>query len=214
MIGVLGGTFDPIHFGHLRPALELYELLGLEELRFIPCHIPPHRGTPAVSAEHRLAMVERAIVGVSGFQVDPREILRPGPSYTVDTLLELRREIGPGLPLALLMGADAFAGLPSWYRWREILGLANLVVAQRPGDAARPSATWLDAASVVDSPTALRARASGKVLFQPVTQLDISATRIRACLSAGRSARYLLPDDVCEYIAEHDLYHHENEESE
>ncbi len=214
MIGVLGGTFDPIHFGHLRPALELYEMLGLDELRFVPSHVPPHRQSPVVPAEHRLAMVERAIAGVSGFRVDPREIVRPGPSYTVDTLHDLRDEIGPAAPLVLIMGMDAFAGLPTWHRWRDILALAHVVVAQRPGDATRADATWLDAASVVDSPRALRARASGQVLFQAVTQLDISATRIRACLRAGRSARYLLPDDVCQYITEHAFYHNSNEETE
>lgn len=212
MIGVLGGTFDPIHFGHLRPALELHERLALAELRFIPCHVPPHRTAPDTPARHRLAMVRLAIAGVAGFRVDSRELDRPGPSYTVDTLRELRAEIGPEGPLLLVMGMDAFAGLHTWHRWDEIPALAHVVVAHRPGSAVAPDTGYLAMARVAESPEILRGRPAGLVFCQPVTQLDISATAIRECLRAGRSPRYLLPDAVCRYIAEQGLYRPHTEE--
>ena len=206
MIGVLGGTFDPIHFGHLRPALEVHESLGLQKLLFIPSHVPPHRGAPAAAAGHRLAMVERAIAGVPGFRVDSRELDRSGPSYTVDTLRALRGEIGAERPLLLIMGLDAFAGLGTWHRWREIPTLAHVVVAHRPGSTMPEDAAYLDLAPATESRSALADKASGLVSFQSVTQLDISATDIRERLGAGRSPRYLLPDSVWHYITEHHLY--------
>lgn len=212
VIGVLGGTFDPIHFGHLRPALDVHERLGLRDLRFIPCNVPPHRGAPVAAAEHRLAMVERAIAGVPGFRVDSRELNRPGPSYTVDTLRSLRGEIGPDAPLLLIMGLDAFAGLDTWHRWREIPSLAHVVVAHRPGSSLPEHAAYLELAPVTESCPALEDRASGLVVFQSVTQLDISATDIRERLRAGRSPRYLLPDSVRHYITEHDLYQPDTED--
>ncbi|AHE99197.1 nicotinate-nucleotide adenylyltransferase [Thioalkalivibrio paradoxus] len=206
MIGVLGGTFDPIHFGHLRPALEVHEQLALQELRFIPCHVPPHRAAPATPARHRLAMVEHAVAGVPGFRVDRRELDRPGPSYTVETLHDLRTEIGSEAPLVLIMGMDAFAGLHTWHRWRELPALAHLVVAHRPGATTPPDAAFRGIARVAADPEPLRTRPAGWIHFQPVTQLDISATAIRNALQAGRSPRYLLPDDVHAYIDEHGLY--------
>jgi len=206
VIGVLGGTFDPVHYGHLRPALEVYESLGLSELRLIPCRVPPHRPPPEAPPHHRLAMVERAISGVPGFRADARELARPGPSFTVDTLGELRAEIGPERPLLLLMGTDAFAGLQGWDRWREIPLLAHVVVAHRPGAAPAMDSPYLALAPATDSVAVLRNGAQGRVFFQPVTQLDISATGIRECLRVGRSPRFLLPGSVRRYIAEHRLY--------
>jgi len=206
VIGVLGGTFDPVHYGHLRPALEVYESLGLSELRLIPCRVPPHRPPPEAPAYHRLAMVERAITGVPGFRADARELARAGPSFTVDTLSELRKEIGPECPLLLLMGMDAFAGLLGWHQWREIPLLAHVVVAHRPGTAPAMDSPYLELAPATDSVAALRNGAQGRTFFQPVTQLDISATGIRECLRAGRSPRFLLPGSVRHYIAEHQLY--------
>ena len=209
MIGVLGGTFDPVHHGHLRPALEVCESLGLSELRFVPCRMPPHRMPPEAPAHHRLAMVERAISGVPGFRADARELARSGPSFTVDTLGELRAEIGSGSPLLLLMGMDAFAGLHGWHRWRDIPQLAHVVVAHRPGTAPALDSPYLELAPPADSVTALRDRPQGHVFFQAVTQLDISATDIRERLRAGRSPRFLLPGSVQRYIAEHRLYQHD-----
>ena len=206
MILILGGTFDPIHFGHLRPALEMMEHLGADEVRFTPCRIPPHRRAPAVAAEHRLAMVERAVQGQPGFTVDRRELERDGPSYSVDTLESLRSEMGGGRPLCLMMGLDAFAGFKSWHRWQDILGLAHVVVAHRPGSP--PSGDpedWVREATAED-PAALRSRPAGRIFFQTVTQLDISATAIRVMLGRGESPRYLVPDGVLEYIRLQGLY--------
>jgi nicotinate-nucleotide adenylyltransferase len=206
MIGILGGTFDPIHFGHLRPALEVMERLGLSEVRFVPCRIPPHRQMPEAPVEHRLAMVERGVAGQPGFVVDRRELDREGPSYSVETLESLRADLGGDLPICLMMGMDAFAGLPSWHRWRELLSLAHIVVAHRPASpASRDLGDWVTEALTGDAAD-LRARPAGAVYLQPVTQLDISATAIRAMLRRGGSARYLMPGSVLDYIHAHGLY--------
>ncbi|EHQ51635.1 nicotinic acid mononucleotide adenylyltransferase [Ectothiorhodospira sp. PHS-1] len=206
MIGILGGTFDPIHFGHLRPALEIQECLDLDELRFIPCGLPPHRRRPQADMSHRLAMVEQAVALHSGFSVDRRELERDGPSYSVDTLESLRRELGPHVPLCLLLGMDAFAGLSSWHRWQDLFGLAHIVVAHRPGsDAPRAREAWA-ASRQAASPADLRAAPAGRILFMPVTQLDISATAIRDLVARGRSPRFLLPEPVLTYIQRYGLY--------
>lgn len=206
-IGILGGTFDPIHFGHLRPALEAMEGVDLAEIRFIPCRQPAHRGLPQASPEQRLAMLERAVLDQPGFVVDTRELLRSGPSFMVDTLTSLRQEVGAA-PLCLLLGTDAFDDLHHWRRWRDIPELAHLLILHRPGRHP-PRAPVL--AELVQSrravhPEALRARPAGSILFQPVTQLDISGTRIRATLARGHSPRFLLPDAVLTYIDEQSLY--------
>lgn len=205
MIGILGGTFDPVHLAHLRVALEVQEALGLAEVRFIPCRVPPHRATPVATAEQRCAMLRLAIAGQQGFVVDERELQRPGPSFTVDTLAELRAE-WPTTPLCLIVGSDAFEGIATWHRWQQLAELAHLVVAHRPGSipaipaAAAPlSAARCYAAAIATAP-------AGGVLFQPVTQLDIAATRIRALVQAGRSVRYLVPDPVRGFIHDHHLY--------
>lgn len=208
MIGIYGGTFDPIHYGHLRTALEVKEAAGLEEIRFIPCRIPPHRGVPGATPDQRLAMLRAALVDAEpGFRIDTRELERPGPSYMVETLESLRSEIG-SRPLCLIVGLDAFRGLPRWHRWRELFDLAHILVMQRPGpetDLPEPMRDLLRTRAV-DSPAALRSRASGLVHLIPVTLLDISATRIRSAIGAGTSARYLTPDSVLELIRSLGLY--------
>lgn len=207
-IGILGGTFDPVHFGHLRAALELQESLGLAEVRLLPCGQPPHRDPPRAAAADRLAMLELAVAGQPGLRVDRRELERSGPSYMVDTLASLRAELG-ATSLCLLLGSDAFLGLPQWHRWRELLQLAHLVVLHRPGWAlqsvAAPLAEVLAAHRITSSADLMRQPAGG-LLLQPVTPLDISATAIRAQIAAGRSPRYLLPDAVWDYIRRRDLY--------
>jgi nicotinate-nucleotide adenylyltransferase len=195
--GIFGGTFDPIHFGHLRTAFELLQGLGLAEVRFIPAGDPPHRDQPMADATMRLRMVTAAIGGQPGFVVDDREVRRSGPSYTVNTLRELRDEL-PGRPLCLIVGMDAFLGLPTWHKWREILDLSHLVVAHRPGWKAPgmgPLGELLGergTARIAD----LHEFPEGRILVQPVTQLEISATELRALVGAGRDPRYLVPDEV------------------
>lgn len=206
-IGILGGTFDPIHYGHLRPALEVQEALALAEIRFVPCRIPAHRGPPAITAEQRLELVRLATVGQPGFVVDDRELRRPGTSYMVDTLSSLRAEFA-NVPLCLLVGGDAFRELPTWHRWQELVRLAHLVVMQRPGASLDlpPTLNAFIAPRLARDVAALHRSPAGSVLFQPVTQLAISATRIRTLLASGQAARYLLPDAVLVAIHERAWY--------
>ena len=209
-IGVFGGTFDPIHFGHLRLAEEMADALDLDRVLFIPAGQPPHRDTPRTAASHRLEMVRRAIAGNPRFVADVREVRRPDPSYTVDTLIALRAEVGKAQPLWLLLGADAFLGLPGWHDWRRLFDLANIAVAARPGarllhaDAImEPLKSEVVRRQVSDaSPT----QPAGAVLLRATPPLDISATAIRDTLARRGSARYLLPDAVLDYIHEHRLY--------
>ena len=198
-IGIFGGTFDPIHFGHLRLAEEMAEAIGLSQVRFIPAGQPPHRGAPHTAATHRLEMVRRAIAGNPRFEVDAREVQRPDPSYTVDTLTALRAELGNEQPLWLLLGADAFSGLPGWHQWRQLFALAK--PERLPEDLKHEL-------SQRQVPDGSATGPAGSVLLQPMTALDISATRIRATLARQDSARYLLPDAVLDYIHQHQLYTH------
>ncbi|MFP4245424.1 MAG: nicotinate-nucleotide adenylyltransferase, partial [Ectothiorhodospira sp.] len=155
---------------------------------------------------HRAKMVERAVEGQPGFRLDPRELHREGPSYTVDTLRDLRAEVGEAVPLCLMLGMDAFAGLSSWHRWQEISELAHIVVSHRPGSpASHDLGDWMDDRRTHD-PAMLRQAPVGRVLFLPVTQLDISATAIRGTVARGRSPQYLLPRRVAEYIEREGLY--------
>ncbi len=207
-IGILGGTFDPVHNGHLRPALELLEGLDLQEIRFIPCRQPPHRSRPEAAPGHRLAMLEQAIAGQAGFVLDDREMRRDGPSYMVDTLASLRAQMGKERPLCLITGRDAFQALNHWERWREILKLAHLVAPDRPGATQTLPNVLNDLLKhrQIQYAEALSKDPAGAILLQPVTQLAISATEIRALLTQGRSPRYLLPEAVWTYIRDQDLY--------
>jgi nicotinate-nucleotide adenylyltransferase len=201
MIGILGGTFDPIHFGHLRTALEVCEALGLGQLRLIPLRDPPHRAPPQTSPAQRLAMLRAAVAGEPRFLVDDRELQRHGKSYTLYTLQSLREEY-PQRPICLLLGGDAFGGFPAWHRPEAILELCHLVVMGRPGEAPPD----LYPQRVVTAPAELRQTPGGRILFQPVTQLAISATAIRALVRAGRSPRFLLPEGVLAIIHREGLY--------
>jgi nicotinate-nucleotide adenylyltransferase len=193
--GVFGGMFDPIHYGHLRTALELQELLGLEAVAFVPAGDPPHRAAPLANAATRLAMVRAAIEGNAGFTADDRELRRAGPSYTVLTLEELRVERGQQ-PLVLIMGLDAFAGIGSWHRAEELVGLAHIVVAVRPGAAMPGSglpAELLRRHGCRD-PAQLGRAPAGLVLVNEGTQLVASSSAVRAIVAAGRDPRYLMPE--------------------
>lgn len=206
-IGVFGGTFDPIHYGHLRTAYEVLQALRLREVRFVPAGDPPHRDPPRVDAARRLELVRAATADQPGFVVDDREVRRAGPSYTVLTLGELRTEM-PAAPICLIVGMDAFRGLPTWHRWQELLELAHVVVAPRPGwDAPREDALGeLLVSRRVASVEALHGRAAGSIFVQPVTQLEISSSELRELLAAGRDPRYLVPDTVRELVRRTDCY--------
>ncbi|PSS57003.1 nicotinate-nucleotide adenylyltransferase [Pseudomonas sp. BBP2017] len=206
-IGVLGGTFDPVHIGHLRSALEVAEVLALDELRLMPNARPPHRGTPQVSARDRLEMVRCAVAGVPTLSVDARELARDTPSYTIETLELMRAEMVASDQLFLLLGWDAFCGLPSWHRWEELLQHCHILVLQRPdADVEPPDALRnLLAARSVSDPQALVGPA-GQIAFVWQTPLAVSATQIRQLLASGKSVRFLVPDAVLAYIDAHNLY--------
>jgi nicotinate-nucleotide adenylyltransferase len=206
-LAIFGGTFDPVHFGHLRSAAELVQRLDLAALRFMPAAAPPHREAPVAAGEHRAAMLELAIADNPCFSCDRRELLRRGPSYTVLSLRELRAELGPERPLCFVLGADALAGLPTWYHWQELLDLAHLVAVARPGW------QWPQEGLVADliarhgvDPPGLADAASGGLCIQRLTPQPISATAVRALLQSGRSAQGLVPDSVLAYIRRHGLY--------
>lgn len=211
-IALLGGTFDPVHFGHLRLADDVRRALGLAELRLIPAADPPHRDGPHASAAHRLAMLRAALPGFPGLVADDLELRRGGKSYTVLTLEELRRD-DPLRPLWLVLGADAFRGLPAWHRWREIFTLAHIVVVARPGvppdDALPPplAAEWQRRQTTDSAP--LFATPAGRIYRQAVVPHDISATTIRALLARNGDRdelSQLLPPAVLAYIDQHHLY--------
>ncbi|MBN1240917.1 MAG: nicotinate-nucleotide adenylyltransferase [Gammaproteobacteria bacterium] len=207
MIGVLGGTFDPIHYGHLRTGLELLQRLGLDEVRFIPCGTPPHRAEPGTPGPLRLRMVRAAVAGQRGFVADGRELERHGPCYTVDTLRSLREEFPSGT-LCLLLGMDAFLYLPTWDRWEQLFELAHIVVAHRPGWEAPQTGPLgrLIAARRTAAAADLKSSRAGRVHVEAVTQLEISATELRAGIRAGGDPRYLVPDAVRDIIFETECY--------
>ena len=212
-VALLGGTFDPVHYGHLRFADEVRRVLGLSELRLVPAGVPPHRGGPIASNADRLAMLELAIAGFPGLVIDDRELARPGKSYTVLTLSELRGEF-PRRPLWLLLGADAFRGLPTWHRWREIFALAHVIVVARPGvpvadDMPAPLLSEWNERRTTD-PGVLFSTPAGAIFEQAITPQPVAATVIRAQLAHGAAGRHavagLLPPAVLTYIDQHRLY--------
>ncbi|GAA5164726.1 nicotinate-nucleotide adenylyltransferase [Viridibacterium curvum] len=210
VLGILGGTFDPVHFGHLRLAQEAADCLQLDGVRLIPAGQPRHRGTPGALAADRLAMVRLAAAGVTHFTVDAAEVLSEQPSYTVPTLERLRGELGETQPIVLIVGADAFAGLPRWHRWRELFALAHIGVATRPGYSLEPEQLAPELAAEFANrsatPEALRGAAGGCIVPFSMTPLEISATAIRALIGARRTPRFLVPDEVLDYIEAHSLY--------
>jgi len=212
-IGILGGTFDPVHLAHLRLAQETFDAFGLDHVRLIVSAAPPHRAPPGASAEHRLAMLRAAAGDNPAIVVDDRELRRPAPSYTIDTLESLRTEFGSARPMSLIIGADAFVLLQTWRRWLDLFTLAHIVVAHRPGyepvhwhetmgaalRAQFDNRLTADHARLGNSP-------AGTITTLAITQLDISASAIRALRLAGRSPRYLIPESVLGYIDRNDLY--------
>jgi nicotinate-nucleotide adenylyltransferase len=197
-IAILGGTFDPVHNAHLRVAWEAGEALDAE-VRLVPVNAPPHRDAPIANASERAAILRAALSGQDRLSLDERELRRDGPSFTIDTLIELREEIGAERPLILLVGADAFFGLPTWHRWAELFDYAHIAVLTRPGHeiATLPTELRIKIASRRASDATMLAQSpSGRVASLPVTPLEISATQIREILASGGDPRYLMPDAV------------------
>jgi nicotinate-nucleotide adenylyltransferase len=195
-VGILGGTFDPIHNGHLRLAEEVAGLLDLTQIRFIPTGTPPHRAQPAASNAQRAEMVRLAIADNPRFVMDERELVRAGQSYSFDTVTELRSTLPPRTPVVLMMGADAFLSLPGWHRWRELLEICHIVVAQRPGSpltVPQELGQWL-------------AANQRELIELPFHPLDVSANEIRNRITRGESTSDLIPEVVAQYISEHGLY--------
>jgi nicotinate-nucleotide adenylyltransferase len=212
-IGIFGGTFDPIHHGHLRLAQEALEQCGFSAVRFIPSGTPPHRSAPLAAAEHRLHMVQLAIHGQPGFALDDREAYRTDKCYSVDTFSALRAELGATQPLCLLLGSDAFLQLHTWHQWQQLFELTHIVVMQRPG---RPVGNAIAQADenlrqqyqtrLAPTPRLLHETASGHIVVLDMPQLDISATDIRSRAAQNKNLRYLLPDAVAHYIKINQLY--------
>ena len=210
LVGLLGGTFNPIHYGHLRMAQELADALKLEEVRFIPSAQPPHKDDVTVSAEHRAKMVELAIADNPIFTLDTLEMNREGASYTIDTLIELRESLGGDVALCLMMGSDAFVKLNTWHRWQSLLDYAHIILVQRPS--AQPQEKLPSELETLlrDHYTELHDdlmhENAGFITMQPISAQDISSTRIREMLVNGESVRYLVPDITAGHILKHRLY--------
>ena len=206
-LGIFGGTFDPIHLGHLRLALELKQQLSLDEMRLIPGHRPPHREQPQVSSALRLEMLKLALQDCPQLQWDDRELRREKNSYTYDTLCELRKEFGSDISLVLCMGEDAFAGISTWYCWQEIIRLAHIVVIARPGWAIPDQGEAKQFLQQHQGTVAdLKRETCGKIVMQSLRMLPISATEIRQQIARGESPQFLLPDAVWRFIREKRLY--------
>lgn len=204
LIGLLGGTFNPIHNGHLRLAQELADALNFSEVRFIPSANPPHKTAPKISAQHRAAMVQLAIADNPLFKLDRRELDRAGASYTIDTLISLQEELGGSAPLCLIMGSDAFAQINTWHRWQALIDYCHIILVQRPASATQPKLA--EELSVLlhnhytENISDLTTENAGYIHMQKITALDITSTNIREQLKAGHSPRYLMPDNVIAYI--------------
>ena len=206
MIGVYGGTFDPVHFGHLRTILEVKEALALQQVRLVPCAQPVHRGQPGATVEQRFSMLQKATEGLSGFVIDPREMVRDKPSYMIETLRSLRKQFLQQ-PLVLIMGGDAFGDIENWFQWQQLFDYAHIVVMQRPGSQfERVNLQPFLLAKLTHKSTDLARLNQGHLYFQTVIQLDISATQIRQKVARHESIDFLLPDNIIKYIADNDLY--------
>ena len=210
-IGILGGTFNPIHFGHLRMAQELADALKLAQVRFIPAANPPHKDTPTISAQQRAEMVRLAITDNSSFVLDDRELHRTGASYTIDTLQSLRDELGTTASITLFMGSDAFTKFDTWHRWQEIIHLCHIALVQRPqlrghdATLSKTLETFLHN-HYSENPDDIHDLPAGIVTMRQITALDISSTAIRNALKSNDSVRYLMPDSVIDYIRSNRLY--------
>lgn len=205
MIAVMGGAFDPVHFGHVKPALELLAHPEITRLRLAPCRVHADKAPAVAAPEHRLRMLE--LVAGGGLTVDARELARPGVSYTADTLDHLRAEVGDRRPLAFVAGRDVAAHIGDWERGAHLPLLSHLIVLARPaseggGADATPALAWRRAGDLRE----LTTRPAGLVYYLHNRTLDISSTTIRALIARRRAPRYLLPGAVWNYIRRHRLY--------
>lgn len=213
LVGIFGGTFDPIHYGHLRIAEEILETVGLQKMYFVPAGIPRLRHSPVASPQHRVEIVRLAIQKNPDFVLDGREIYRDGVSYSIDTVREFKQEFGEEIRLCLVLGADAFIKLPEWNNWKELFNLCHFIVSTRPGYTftlikellskelrEECSQRW------VSNTKSLRKETSGLIFIASTTMLDISATSIRAHIAVGRNIRHLVPSVTVNYISENKLY--------
>ncbi|WP_372781337.1 nicotinate-nucleotide adenylyltransferase [Litorivivens sp.] len=211
-IAILGGTFDPVHIGHVRSAQELCHRLGLNQCLLVPCHLPPHRESPQSSADHRLQMVELAVAGIDGLAADDRELRRSGPSYTVDTLAEIRAEQGAAVSVNFVMGSDAYNNLHTWSRWQSLFEFANVVVMHRDGFRETPVPEVRDyAATRLVDPERLKDISHGAMAHVALTPWPQSATQVREYLQRGVIPGDSLPAGVADYIKQHRLYFGEPE---
>ena len=210
-IGIFGGTFDPVHYGHLKPAFEVKESLNLDEIRFIPNQDPPHRESPWLQVEQRKQLLELAIVDYHGFELDDRELNRYGKSFMVDTLLSLRHDY-PKAHLCLILGLDAFAGFKQWHQWSKILTLCHIVVMQRPGYNWEEMADyqWFEPFLSHDKED-LKREASGRILLQSVSPVDVSASEIRNRIKISQDISHLMPPKVHQRLME--MIKHKNIEA-
>ncbi len=206
-IGIFGGTFDPVHYGHLRAALEAMEILRLQDFRLLPAGTPPHRANTYASADHRLAMLKLALSRYPELQVDDREVRREGSSFMVDTLGEIRQEEGDA-PILMMIGQDAANDLDQWHEWHRLFDLAHLVIMRRPESKHIYSGALFEQVQprMVNNPGRLLNSPAGLILPLEVTQLAISSTEIRRQIRTGLSPRFLLPAPVIDYILEYRLY--------
>lgn len=210
---IFGGTFDPVHFGHLRSALEARDALDVETVDLVPSYMPPHRDLPGTTPEQRLEMLRLAIAGVDGLRVDTRELMREGPSWAIDTLRSLREEIGAGTTLYTVIGLDAFRLLHKWHEWQSLTDYAHIIVLDRPGArgldgdiSLEPELADFSRGKFASDLQCLRSRPHGCMYKLRLTQLDISATQVREIIANGRSPAFMLPNEVIRYIREHELY--------
>lgn len=205
---LFGGTFDPIHYGHLRSTQAVARQINVDHITLLPNGIPAHRPQPAASAAQRLAMIKLAVAGLPLYQIDERELQRSCPSRTINTLTELRAERGRQ-PIAFIIGQDALVTLHQWHRWQELLTLCHLLVCKRPGYAEKRLVNrqqrWLNRHLTLDS-SLLHRQPAGQVFITATPQLAVSATEIRQRCLQGKNVDQLVPPAVADYIRQNALY--------
>ncbi|MBQ0211912.1 nicotinate-nucleotide adenylyltransferase [Proteus vulgaris] len=208
-IALYGGTFDPIHYGHLRPVEALSGLIGLKEVVWLPNNIPPHRPQPEASSQQRLDMVRLALEPYSSFKVDTRELEKLTPSYTIETLRDFRQEIGNKQPLAFIIGQDSLLSINTWHQWEKLLDICHLLVCARPGYQTHFESPqmqeWLKKHQT-NQQEDIHYLPSGKIFLADTPLYNISATDIRARHKAGIDCHDLLPSSVEDYIRQQQLY--------